>query len=57
MIQKSISRCGRFSTQFTDGEDLRDRPLLERKRRLRATMPAAAAETRVLVPKGSLGGM
>jgi len=31
-----------------NGQDLRDRPLLERKRRLRAIMPAAAMQARVL---------
>jgi bifunctional non-homologous end joining protein LigD len=31
-----------------NGQDLRDRPLLERKRRLRAIMPAATMQARVL---------
>jgi bifunctional non-homologous end joining protein LigD len=37
-----------FDALMINGEDLRDRPLLERKRRLRAIMPAAATQARIL---------
>jgi bifunctional non-homologous end joining protein LigD len=37
-----------FDVLSIDGEDLRDCPLLERKRRLRALMPRPEAQTRVL---------
>src|SRR5205085_5172152 len=37
-----------FDALMIDGEDLRDRPLLERKRRLRAIMPRPAVQARIL---------
>jgi bifunctional non-homologous end joining protein LigD len=37
-----------FDALMINGEDLRDRPLLERKRRLRAIMPREAVHARVL---------